>query len=291
VLRFGRLAWRAWEQFARDHCLLLAAALSFYGVVSLIPLCFLMLWALSHWFGPEEAYQMVAQLVHQHVPQAAEVILGRVQGIRQDSARWMTGSLWGLLPLVWAGWGFYETLERILTEAWAGRPLRGYLQRKLITLMILLGAGIFFIASLLMTTALTAFLRFGSRFLGLSPQDFSWLWHLTARLLPFVFSVTMFFLLYKFLPNTKVPARLAIKAAAVAGILWELSKSLFTRFIARGPTFQHLYGSLTGVVVLMFWIYFSAVILLLGAELAAAYHFDESGEGREPTPPPTPGGD
>jgi len=70
LIRFGRLAWPAWIHFCQDQCLLMATALSFYGLVSLIPLCFLLLWAMSHWFGPEEAYQMVSQLVHQHIPQS-----------------------------------------------------------------------------------------------------------------------------------------------------------------------------------------------------------------------------
>jgi len=70
VVRFGRLAGQAWKRFAQDYCHLLAAALSFYALVSLIPLCFLMLWTLSHWFGPKEAYRMVTQIVHQHIPQS-----------------------------------------------------------------------------------------------------------------------------------------------------------------------------------------------------------------------------
>ena len=277
VVRFGRLGWQAWLQFAKDYCLLLAAALSFYALVSLIPLCFLALWALSHWFGPEAAYRMVVQLVRQEIPQAAEVIIGQVDVIRQGSARWMTGSLWGLLLLVWAGAGFCETLERILTAAWAGRPLRGYLQRKWITFLTFLCAAVFFGASMLATAALTTIARLDIRVVGLSPRDFPWLWNILAALLPFVLSVIMFFLLYKFLPNASVPTGLALKAAACAGVAWEFSKILFARFIARHQTYEHLYGSLTGVVVFMLWIYLSAVILLMGAELAAAYHFDAGG--------------
>ena len=133
-------------------------------------------------------------------------------------------------------------------------------------------------ASLFITAALSFLQQLDFHLLGLSPPDFSWFWRLMARVLPFIFSVTMFFLLYKFLPNAKVPGRLALKAATFAGVLWELSKTYFTRHITQGETFQHLYGSLTGVVVLMFWIYFSAAILLLGAEFAAAYHLDENPE-------------
>lgn len=280
LLRFGRLGWQAWEQFALDYCMLLAAALSFYGLFSLIPLCFLGLWELSRWFGPEQAHRMVAQLVRQYVPQSADILIGQVEVIRQGSDRWMTGSLWGLLPLAWAGSQFYETLERILTAAWAGRPLRGYFHRKLITLLTFLCAMLFFGVSLLVTTALTTITRLDIKILGVAARDFPWLWKLVSTALPFVFSVATFFLLYKFLPNATVPTGLAFKTAAIVGVLWEFSKSRFADFIAREEMYQHFYGSLTGVVVFMFWVYFSAIMLLLGAEVAAAYHFERSEDGR-----------
>jgi membrane protein len=278
--RCGRLAWQAWNRFAEDYCPLLAAALSFYGLLSLIPLCFLGLWALSHWFGPDEAYRLVVQLVRQNIPLGAEVLIGQMNAVRHGSASWMTGSLWGLLPLVWASSQFYETLERIMTAGWAGRPLRGYLARKLLALLTLLCAGLFFGASLLATTTLAALQHWQLKFLGITAPEFPWLWRLAMAALPFVLSITLFFLLYRFMPNAKVPGMLALKAATAAGVLWELSKSGFARFISREGTYQNMYGSLTNVVVFMLWIYVSAVILLLGAEFAAAYHFDERAEGR-----------
>ncbi|NCO39138.1 MAG: hypothetical protein COZ06_29440 [Armatimonadetes bacterium CG_4_10_14_3_um_filter_66_18] len=280
VARCGRLAWQAWNRFAEDYCLLLAAALSFYGLLSLIPLSFLGLWALSRWFGPDEAYRMAVQLVRQNIPLGADVLIGQMNAVRHGSASWMTGSLWGLLPLVWASSQFYETLERIMSAGWAGRPLRGYLARKSLALLTLLCAGVFFGASLLATTTLAALQHWQLRLFGITAPEFPRLWHLAMTALPFVLSITLFFLLYKFLPNAKVPGMLALKAATVAGVLWELSKSSFARFISRETTYQNLYGPLTNVVVFMLWIYVSALILLLGAEFAAAYHFDESEESR-----------
>ena len=89
----------------------------------------------------------------------------------------------------------------------------------------------------------------------------------------------MFFLLYKFLLNANVPSNLAFKAALVAGVLWEVSKGLFANLIEASAAQRGLiYGSLTGVIVLMFWIFVTGIILLLGAELAAAYHFAEEEE-------------
>ena len=67
--------------------------------------------------------------------------------IWQQGSTLLTGGLLGLLPLVWAGLGFYETLECILTEAWAGQPLRGFLHRKLVTLTTFLCASLFWCVS------------------------------------------------------------------------------------------------------------------------------------------------
>ena len=246
--------------------MLMAAALSFYAVVSLVPLCVIGLWFLSRFVGVDQAYYFMSRLVEQYVASGSDRIMSELDLIWQQGSTLLTGGLLGLLPLVWAGLGFYETLERILTEAWAGQPLRGFLHRKLVTLVTFLCAFLFFGASVATSTFLAS-LKLG------------WFYQPSSALLPFVLSVAMFFLLYKFLPNANVPSNLAFKAALVAGVLWEVSKGLFANLIEASAAQRGLiYGSLTGVMVLMFWIFVSGIILLLGAELAAAYHFAEEGE-------------
>ena len=124
--------------------MLMAAALSFYAVVSLVPLCVLGLWILSRFVGVDQAYYFISRLVEQYVASGSDRIMREVDLIWQQGSTLLTGGLLGLLPL-WAGLGFYETLERILTEAWAGQPLRGFLHRKLVTLATFLCASLFLV--------------------------------------------------------------------------------------------------------------------------------------------------
>jgi membrane protein len=69
------------------------------------------------------------------------------------------------------------------------------------------------------------------------------------------------------LPNTKVALKNAGKGALLTAILWEAAKHLFTWYMGNIAHYKSLYGSLTTIVVFLLWIYYSASILLYGAEV------------------------
>jgi membrane protein len=79
-----------------------------------------------------------------------------------------------------------------------------------------------------------------------------------------------FFLLYRFLPGTRVSSRAALVAALPAALLWLLSRSVFSVLVAGSSRYGQLYGPLAGAVVLLLWIYYSAYIMVFCAELGAA---------------------
>jgi membrane protein len=83
----------------------------------------------------------------------------------------------------------------------------------------------------------------------------------------------MFLVLYKALPNTHVSWRAAVLGALVADVLWQTTNMLYSLYVsdlARGQ-YSVIYGPFGAVILFMIWIYLTALILLVGAELAAAY--------------------
>jgi membrane protein len=78
----------------------------------------------------------------------------------------------------------------------------------------------------------------------------------------------MFLLMYQFLPQERVQWGKAIIGAGVAAVLWELSRIVFADLVAHSAGYGKLYGSLAGTVVMTVWMYLSAIIMLLGAELS-----------------------
>jgi membrane protein len=269
-----RILWRAIEAYDKDGCVYMAAALSFYAMLSLIPMTFVGLWAMTAIVGSSEgAQKALRELLSQHLmPQAVNDLMQRVENIAQAGVSSILGTWWSVLAFVWSGVSFYESLHSTLSTAWGGRQIRPFLQRKLLTLAAFAAAGVFFVLTMYLTAAIIAIDNLDRTVLGVSLHGF---WVGLARVLPFMFSIAMFCLLYKFMPNAFVPWRLALATATPIGILWELGKRLFTTYVASRGTYSSIYGPMAGFVLLMVWIYYSSTVILFGAEVGAAWQREE----------------
>ena len=92
-----------------------------------------------------------------------------------------------------------------------------------------------------------------------------------SRILPFLFSLTIFLLIYKFTPNTQTFWRYIWPGALLAAVLFEVSKSVFVFYVDNYSNYEEVYGSLASVIVLLAWTYFSGLILITGAEFSSEY--------------------
>ena len=88
--------------------------------------------------------------------------------------------------------------------------------------------------------------------------------------LALVLDTTLFLVLYRFVPNTRVPwASVVIGSTGAAG-LWEVAKQVFRWYIEGIGLYSAVYGSLGAAIALMMWVYYSALVFVLGACLVRA---------------------
>jgi membrane protein len=95
-----------------------------------------------------------------------------------------------------------------------------------------------------------------------------------ARFLPelsFAGSILLFGLIFKIFPNRRVRWREAYFGAVFTGVFWEIAKYLFSMYIIRVVDYSKLYGSLSAIIILFLWLYYSAYIFLFGAELSYVF--------------------
>jgi membrane protein len=276
---------RAWhasgaavKEFIEDDAMTLAAALAFYTALSLAPLLLIAVWGASLIWGrgaQDEAAARAAQVVG---PQGAEIIR-TVLGNASQPAQSRFAAILGFGLLLSSASGVFAQLQYSLNRVWdvrarSGMPLTAWLYKRLWTLVMLLVIGAIFLASII-ASAVLAGLR-GS----LSGLHLGWLWGGLNTALPLVLFTLLFAMIYKILPDARTQWRHVWLGAIITTILFMVGRYLIGWYLGRG-TISSVYGAAGSLVVLLSWLYYSAVIFFLGAELTQCYA-RQCGNGGEP---------
>jgi membrane protein len=257
--------WEAYARFARRRHLLYAAAISYYGIISLVRFLALVLSVLGFYLRAEQSRQAIRQVLTGLSPVQTEFLLSAARAIAVTSPWAMV--LYGL-GLLWAGAYLFESIERVINAIWHGTIDRAFHVRKLIAMGVVLVAAILLLSSIAVSAA-WASLGNLSHLTGGEWEPLRRSLKKAAILIPLMTSTGMFTLLLKFLPTKKVPIRAALAGGIFCGLSWELSKWLFGLFVAlSGRNYGSLYGSLANIVIIMLWIHLTAVILIMGAHIA-----------------------
>jgi membrane protein len=271
VLCYG---WRLSERWGADRCPLVAAALAFFGLLSVFPMVLAAVAILSRILANNpEALAGFRSFVQSFFPGAAGEVTHQIDAVARATDPAALGLL-AVASLLWSGRAYFDTLASILNVIWPHARPRPFLQHQLALWSLFAGAGALWLLSTLATFALQTVQALaqsrGDFFINRSP----FVWDAAGRLLSFALTTLMFWLLYRFLPNvaTRRRRRMVWGAALIGSIGWEGAKWLFTSVLtAHLSRYQATYGSAAGVVLTLLWIYLSSSILLLGAEAAAVY--------------------
>lgn len=251
--------------FRREQGLFLAAGISFYVIICVVPLAFLLVAAAGFLLSGEQAIEEVVARLTENLPvyrvEIEELLLQVVR------ARRVTGLVGTAIFLLFAS-QLFAALRLVLNRILGIPKGRGFLHGALFDLWMLLLLTLLFLLTMGVTAvfawtkALLLFLR-QAEALG---TVLEWV----ELGLAVVFDTAMFCLLYRFVPARRPPWRLVLVSGVVTAVLWELAKQLFRWYILRLGVYSEIYGSLGVLVALIMWIYYSAVVFVLGAALIRA---------------------
>ncbi len=129
-----------------------------------------------------------------------------------------------------------------------------------------------------------------------------WLWnrllYTTSILLPFLITTAMFFQLYYFVPKPHPRKRSALSGAVIAGLLWEVTKQAFTYYATYVGQFDQYQTGIEGlsalgnafglIIAFVFWVYFSSIVLMIGAVIASLHEHRHVTDGHLPGDEPPP---
>ena len=260
------------SEFIKDDCPAQAAALAYYTIFALAPLL-VMVMVITGLFMPELAISgaIQAQAVHIVGPEAAAQIRTMVEQVQDRPHDTVTARVLGTTLLLYGSTGVVIQLQRALGRAWAphnrfdppARKRRSAILRRLLSFGLILGVAFLLLVSLVVSAVVSAVAK---STLSLLPDALS-VFSLQAidNTLSLLVVAVFFTAMFKFLPEAKVPWRDAAVGALVTSFLFTLGKAIMGVYLGNSNV-GTAYGAASSLALVLVWIYYSSMILLLGAE-------------------------
>ena len=265
-----------------DNAARMGAALAFYSVLSLVPLLLLALALAGLFFDQADTRQQLSEQMTEVIgKEGAEAIREMIDSGTKAGSKAATA--FGIVMLLFAASGVFGELQTDLNAVWDVKPkpfgIFGFLKSRFFSFAMVLGSGFLLVVSLLMSTAI-AVLHGSAR--GALPQ-FEILWHGLSSVVTFALVTLLFALIYKLLPDAEVAWRNVWWGALFTAALFTVGKFAIGLYLGKSGLASGN-GAAGSLVVLIVWVYYSAQILFLGAEITHVI-----ATGRHPRSEPDPG--
>jgi membrane protein len=259
---------RTFTEFSEDNMSDWAAALTYYGLLSLFPALIALVSILGLFGNPAATTKTITDVVTQLGPKsAADTFAGPVRSI--TSNRGAAGVLFfvGLGAALWSASGYvgafmraanviYETPEG--RPFWKLRPLQILVTFVMIVMLALLALGIVLTGPVVGAVG-------GAIGVGSTAQT---VWSIAKWPVMLIVVILMFGVLFHTAPNVKLPGfKWVTPGAVLAIVVWIVASALFAFYVANFGSYDKTYGTLGGLVVLLMWLWITNCALLLGMEL------------------------
>jgi membrane protein len=258
-----RETFAAWNEHEAPR---FSAALAFYTILSLAPLVILVIAILGLVLGHSSAQnQLLGQVGGMVGRQGSEAVKGMIEHA-QKPASGLFASLIGVITLLFGASGVFGELRSALNTMWDVKPegaggLWEAVKQRFFSFGMVLAVGFLLLVSLVISVALAALGKFFGELLPI-PE-------FVLGFISFVVSLAgaavLFALIFRYVPQTTVSWRNAGVGAALTAFLFTIGKSLIGLYLGKAAV-GSAYGAAGSLVVVIVWVYYSAMIFLFGAE-------------------------
>jgi membrane protein len=272
---FFSLVTETIREWGEDQGSRLAAALAYYTTFSLAPILVIAI-AIAGLIGGRAAAQSLVMTQVQDLlgVQGKEFIQSMIENATIKSTG-LAASILGAITLLLGALGVFNELQNALNRIWGvkPKPLTGwgsritqFIFKRLLSFSMLLGIGFLLLVSLVISAALSAM----SDYLKGIPVFPEILLQVLNLIISLGMITVLFALIFKFIPDIKIPWRNVWPGALITAILFTMGKFLIGLYLGKshvGSTF----GAAGSLALIMIWIYYSSQILFLGAEFTQVF--------------------
>jgi membrane protein len=270
---------KSWElirdtvnEFIDDNAIKFSASLAYYTVFSLPPMLILVISLSGLFYGTEavegKVYTQIADVVG---PETAVQIEAMIKDVRLKGNTHLS-TIIGIIILVIGATGVFTEIQDSINIIWGvkAKPKRGWLKiivNRIISFSMIISIGFVLLVSLVINAVM---LILSHKLASYFPALTLYLLFIFNYLLTFVVITLLFAIIFKFLPDAKIRWKDVSVGAFATAILFIIGKFAITFYLAH-TDFATANGTAGSIIVLLVWIYYSSVILFLGAEFTQVY--------------------
>ncbi len=255
---------RAWRETKEDNISLLAAGVAYYGFLALFPALIALVTIYGLVADPVQVRDQVESLSKTLPPDTAKLIGDQLTSIAAGSSQALSvGLAVSVLGALFSASGSVGNIVKAINIAYDEEDTRGFLKLRGLSLLLTLGAVLFFVVSIGLVAVLPAVLQqVGLGTIGVIAVGIGrWVGLV-------VFVLLALAIVYRYAPDRDNPKfKWVGLGSIVATVLWLLGSAAFSFYITNFGKYGKTYGALAGVVVLLLWLYLTAFIVLFGAEI------------------------
>jgi membrane protein len=259
-------------EWTEDKASRLGAAVAYYTIFSIAPVLFIAVVIAGVVFGQAEAQNRIVSQVSTVIgAQGAEAIGRMIESAKLPRDAGIAATVIGVVSLLAGAVGAFSQLQDAFDTIWEVTPRPGkgairLLKTRLLSFAMVLVVGFLLLASLIINTVLAAI----SGHLENRLPNFALLAAAINVLLPLVVTTVLFALMFKVLPDVHLSWRDIWLGAFITAVLFTVGKAIIGFYLGNSRL-GTAYGAAGSVLIILAWIYYSAQILLFGAEFTQVY--------------------
>lgn len=260
---------RAAQEFSRDQCTDLAAALTYYAVQAIFPAILALVSLLGVFSSGSETTKAVMDVVNQiGLSDAADTIEPIVTQLTESRGAGLALII-GLVGALWSASGYVNAFSRSMNRIYEVDEGRSTVKLRLsmlvVTVVLVVGAALVLFGAVMSGPVAE---KIGD-LVGLGSQSVM-IWNIAKWPVILVIVILMVALLYYATPNVRQPKfRWMSLGAAIAIFVWIVASLGFGFYVANFSNYNKTYGSLAGVIIFLLWLWLTNIAMLFGAEVDA----------------------
>ncbi len=264
-----------YNKFDEDHIWIMSASIAFNIIICIIPITLILFSILGIYLQGDGAQNYLNESLNKVVgitPELKQKISTLIIGaINELSSYSLLTAILGSIGILWTSSGLFSTLRDVLNRIYKTRSDTFYLWVKLRDMGMVFLLLTVFLLSFSTTFILSIFEAIDKSFFGDTILQLGFVSSLFTHLFGLIFTFIMFYLIFKLVPQGYVSQKVALISSVTASVLYEILKYLFIFYLVSFANYQRVYGTYAAIVAVIFWLYYSSLTFVIGAEMGQLY--------------------